>query len=108
MWVVWVRPPHASAISLSWDGFPSNFRPSKTHFELQRRRRSTLFRFILPAIREIRNDRETPTGFRNAPALDLFLRDRPLLLCASIHAWILARVVPLLEVPVLPDWAGAF
>src|ERR1035438_9732247 len=57
----------------------------------------SLFRFILPAIEQIRSDPVTPTRLRDIPALDAFLNDLPFLFCGTIYAWFPAHVASCLE-----------
>jgi len=57
----------------------------------------SLFRFILPAIEQIRSDPVTPTRLRDVPALNAFLHDLPLLFTGSIYTWFL---------PMLPPFSG--
>src|SRR5260370_30610079 len=62
----------------------------------------SLFRFILPAIEQIRSYRVTPTRLRDVPTLDAFLHDLPLLFRGSIYSWFPAHVASCLEA----TWAG--
>ena len=63
----------------------------------------SLFRFILPAIEQIRSDPVTPTRLRDVPALDSFLHDLPLLFRGSIYAWFPAHGASYLEALILPN-----
>src|SRR5450755_207964 len=57
----------------------------------------SLFRFILPAIEQIRSNAVTPARLRDVSALDAFLDDLPLLFRGSIYAWFPAHAASCLE-----------
>src|SRR5271168_241588 len=52
----------------------------------------SLFRFILPAIKQIRSNAMTPTRLRDVSTLEAFLHDLPCLFRGSIYAWFPAHV----------------
>ena len=56
-----------------------------------KRGRGSLFRFILPAVEQIRSNAVTPARLRDVPALDAFLDDLPLLFGGSLYAWFPAQ-----------------
>jgi hypothetical protein len=62
----------------------------------------SLFRFILPAIEQIRSDPMTPTRLRDVPALNASLHDPPLLFRGSIYKWFPAHIASCLEALILP------
>src|ERR1700730_11715923 len=82
----------ASVPTAGCDG-PSRF-PPRQRFSPKRCLRS-LFRFILPAIEQIRSDPVTPTSLRHVPALNAFLHDLPLLFRGSIYTWFPVHVASL-------------
>jgi hypothetical protein len=55
------------------------------------------FRFILPAIEQIRSDSVTPARLQDIPAFDVFLHDLPFPFRGSIHAWLPTHVASCLE-----------
>ena len=60
----------------------------------------SLFRFIIPATKQIRSDPLTPTRLRDAPALRAFLHDLPLFLFrGSIYSWFSTHVASCLGGP---------
>src|SRR5271163_1161583 len=52
----------------------------------------SLFRFVLPAIEQIRSNPVTSTRLRNIPALNTFLHHLPFLFRGTIYAWFSAHV----------------
>jgi hypothetical protein len=46
----------------------------------------SLFRFILPAVEQVRSDPVTPTRLRDVPAVGSLLYNQPLLFRGSIYA----------------------
>ena len=59
----------------------------------------SLFRFILPAIEQIRSNAIPPARLRDVPALDAFLHDLLLVFRGSIYTWFPAHVASCLGGP---------
>jgi hypothetical protein len=85
-------PPATSVpafVPVAGCGDPSRFRPRPRFFP--KRGLGSLFRFILPAVEQIRSNAVTPAHLRDVPALDAFLDDLPLLFGGSLYAWFPAQ-----------------
>src|SRR5271156_6355348 len=74
-----------ASVRVAGCGGPSRFR-LRQRFSRKRCFRS-LYRFVLPAIEQIRRDPVPPTCVRQLPTLDASLHDLSLLFRGSVYAW---------------------